>query len=715
MDGEKNVKAIDGIYKNILEKFNPESKKMLINAKTYLKALHNSSQASKVFADSLSKIARNARESTQGTSDIGSALMEIIDIFNFIEEQHMSILKAFYVDFICPLETNLDKDIKVIQLEQKKFAQQFKMKMESFDKATAAVKKNRKKKNNAERELKCIQILEEEKKSLDNFCDQSYKNAVLQERRRYGFVLERYTESVAKHYLHFFNNSFATIDNNIQRWSDIASTREIFMPSPLNGDRILPPHKNNDNRIFNDMNQRTSIERESLSVSDESVSNLSIANKANDIETVRSRFSMDSLATSQNNRNIVFALFGHTATSENQLNFSEGDKICLIGENLNGWQFGENLSTKLFGWFPSSYVDTSLQRNGKESETDGEINNNNKYQSVSKQRKFQNPPMVRPPSPPLQNVQMEVQKSMRGMYSSNDSGFSNEMAPVAPEVDYSDDEMPQKVSIRKPTEKATTKQPSVVQSENSMDKMQSNSYSDLTIDRSVKRNKTFWRFSKSEDVLEGMSLWKHRDLLPIDGDDNDKTLRKSQAEPTKSKKKVSEKHLLKEVDNKQMVNRREKMQDDHEMNINESLYDEAPKRRNHTGPNPINMHSNEKHFYKEIQDTNFYDDEDEIVMRTVKRKEILKQYHSSETDIEDVSVNSDPYDCIFVNDHLVPRSEMNMKKPNTLLPRTKLSKGKHSHDNDNTIKSSSNSAMRKSKTFEPWHNMWDDERKETVK
>ena len=42
----------------------------------------------------------------------------------------------------------------------------------------------------------------------------------------------------------------------------------------------------------------------------------------------------------------------------------------------------------------------------------------------------------------------DVQKSMRGMYSSNDSGFSNELAPVAPEVDYSDDEIPQKVPIR---------------------------------------------------------------------------------------------------------------------------------------------------------------------------------------------------------------------------------------------------------------------------
>lgn len=200
---------------------------------------------------------------------------------------------------------------------------------------------------------------------MDNFCDHSYKNAVLQERRRsllmmfflcvavwysnnltcvhylfptnrYGFILERYTESVAKHYLHFFNNSFATIDNNIQRWSDIASTRELFMPSPINSANIHH-EKNNENRMFSDMNQRTaSIERESISVSDESVSNLSIANKTNDIETVRSRFSMDSLATSQNNRNIVYALYGHSGTSENQLSFSEGDKICLIGENLNG-------------------------------------------------------------------------------------------------------------------------------------------------------------------------------------------------------------------------------------------------------------------------------------------------------------------------------------------------------------------------------------------
>lgn len=36
---------------------------------------------------------------------------------------------------------------------------------------------------------------------------------------------------------------------------------------------------------------------------------------------------------------------------------------------------------------------------------------------------------------------------LHAIYSSNDSGFSNEIPP-APEVDYSDDEMPKKIPIR---------------------------------------------------------------------------------------------------------------------------------------------------------------------------------------------------------------------------------------------------------------------------
>lgn len=58
-----------------------------------------------------------------------------------------------------------------------------------------------------------------------------------------------------------------------------------------------------------------------------------------------------------------------------------------------------------------------------------------------------------------------------------------------------------------------------------------------------------------------------------------------------------------------------------------------------------------------VRDTNFYDDEsvDDMLMKTVKRQEILKQYYSSGTDTERNSSSSDPYDCIVVDDHLARR------------------------------------------------------------
>lgn len=53
-----------------------------------------------------------------------------------------------------PLETNLEKDTKVVQFEQKKFLQQHKVRADSYSKATATMKKYKKKKTNSEKEIK---------------------------------------------------------------------------------------------------------------------------------------------------------------------------------------------------------------------------------------------------------------------------------------------------------------------------------------------------------------------------------------------------------------------------------------------------------------------------------------------------------------------------------------------------------------------------------
>lgn len=55
---------------NILEKFNPGAKQLIGSSKSYLKSLHGTSAASKVFIETLAKLAVNAHEG--GTTDIGA-------------------------------------------------------------------------------------------------------------------------------------------------------------------------------------------------------------------------------------------------------------------------------------------------------------------------------------------------------------------------------------------------------------------------------------------------------------------------------------------------------------------------------------------------------------------------------------------------------------------------------------------------------------------
>lgn len=293
---------------------------------------------------------------------------------------------------------------------------------------------------------------------------------------------------------------------------------------------------------------------------------------------------------------------------------------------------------------------------------------------------------------------------------------------------------------------------------------QSNSFGNLTdssrnVDHgfnmdntTMRRNRSFWRFSKSEDILEGMALWKHRDLMPIDAENADKEMTlKKQMKPSKKieafqKEKMSTNAVSSKLDaNKRSHDQRERAKSMTKeskngfMHQDDEIYDESPKRRNDLGPSLKSQSKNTKsrNYSDKYQDTNFYDDDEtSVVIKTVKRKEILKQYYSSGTDTELSS--SDPYDCIVVDDHLVPstsnfrnrnsyagepdkrgstysRSNKN-EVPGTLLPRTKLTRPSRADSNDvfdtsertNTAKS--NKASNNRNNFGPWSNMWPDEK-----
>ncbi|XP_043463055.1 uncharacterized protein DDB_G0287625 [Leptopilina heterotoma] len=421
METEELTRLVDGIYKNILEKFNPGARQLINAGKAYLKALHGAAAASRVYVDALSRLARQAQLGTWGGSqDVGSALMRIVEVYKEIQEQEMNILKAFYVDLLVPLETNLEKDTKVVQSEQKKFLQQHKTRSETYSKAAATMKKQRKKSRGAsksglamDKELKNMQILEEEKSKLDAFCEQSLKNAMTQERRRYGFVLERQC-SLAKHYASFHEVALAALHPSVDEWREVAATRE-YLPqsvedmfaSRLRQVSFWPDDEENGGSeltMNSQLRKTRSMDSSCLELRlGPSPGNSTLVHQSGPphlppaLSRARSEANLHasslslgpevpetpprprSMAPASRNSAVVMstgvvaggwgdaplarALFAYLSSGENQLSFLEGDLIALMGDRQKGWQFGENLRTQSSGWFPLAYTEVIIDEN----------------------------------------------------------------------------------------------------------------------------------------------------------------------------------------------------------------------------------------------------------------------------------------------------------------------------------------------------------------
>ncbi|GLH06794.1 Uncharacterized protein GBIM_12240 [Gryllus bimaculatus] len=399
METEEITKLVDGIYKNILDKFNPGARQLIQAGKAYLKALQGAAAASGLYVEAIGKLARQAQQATWGgSSDIGSALNQVVEVYKDIQNQQINILKAFYVDLLLPLETNLEKDTKVVQSEQKRFLQQHKQRYETYSKAAAIMKKQRKKSKGAsktgiamDKELKNMQVLEEEKTKLDDFCEQSLKTAMTQERRRYGFVLERQC-SLAKHYLAYHSLGSSSLQRHLDGWQDVAGTRE-FLPdgvqSVLTGrlrhvnfwsdeDAYASPRSpdadEDEDRLSlaSQLRKTKSMDASCLDVRciNEAASPLKPLSRAkSDFNLASSTHSLESVAESPTRHKslappseplLARALYAYLSSGDNQLSFLEGDVIALIGERNKGWQFGENLRTQNSGWFPLAYTEVIM-------------------------------------------------------------------------------------------------------------------------------------------------------------------------------------------------------------------------------------------------------------------------------------------------------------------------------------------------------------------
>lgn len=186
---------------------------------------------------------------------------------------------------------------------------------------------------------------------------------------------------------------------------------------------------NSSAKNYGEFGSVTSVLRKSQSIH-QSTGSLSQLNDSYQMSTMTNNnrsASEHSLASSPPSKiSNVTALFAYEATGENQLSFSFGDKISVIGEKNEGWQFGENKRTNSYGWFPISYVENSerwekcllfvlsksiflicrksnseanatLRRNQEMS------NSNQRDLPMNKYQKIDNPPVELAPLPPSSN------------------------------------------------------------------------------------------------------------------------------------------------------------------------------------------------------------------------------------------------------------------------------------------------------------------------
>uniref|UniRef100_A0A1B6C4Q7 SH3 domain-containing protein n=1 Tax=Clastoptera arizonana TaxID=38151 RepID=A0A1B6C4Q7_9HEMI len=243
-----------------------------------------------------------------------------------------------------------------------------------------------------DKELKSMQVLEEERSKLDAFCEQSLKNAMTQERRRYGFVLERQC-SLAKHYLAYHSTGHNIYQAHLDDWQEVAKTRE-FLPESVEAmfatrlrqvsfwsddDNGNSPRIEDDRiSIASQLRKTKSMDASCLDVraindiSSPSMPHHSLARAKSDFNLTASTHSLvqdtngspaprpKSMAVTDSGtweNPLARALYAYLSSGENQLSFLEGDIIALMGERNKGWQFGENLRTQCSGWFPLAYTE----------------------------------------------------------------------------------------------------------------------------------------------------------------------------------------------------------------------------------------------------------------------------------------------------------------------------------------------------------------------
>nr|CAH7764221.1 unnamed protein product [Callosobruchus chinensis] len=274
------------------------------------------------------------------------------------------------------------------------------------------------------------------------------------------------------------------------------------------------------------------------------------------------------------------------------------------------------------------------------------------------------------------------------LHGSNDSGFSVDPRQQ-PEVDYSDDELtsqqkrnPSRRKILRQIEEnnnSTMNTATINRRSNTLKQARSqvnllennilsDSPEDLTKDskKLIKRSKSFWKFGKNSsgtEILEGMALWKHKDLINVKLEKARNKKKDSMEEHTSDGGASSDSDTINNNNINDSRHSSEKNASTLEPKVKERSYQQQ-KRLSEKSHSPRASEANTNDNFKMVADYNkcFHEDDDDgLMLKTINRKNIVQQYANSssgsDSETESDVTTDDPYDCIIVNDQKISKTK----------------------------------------------------------
>ncbi|XP_032900130.1 brain-specific angiogenesis inhibitor 1-associated protein 2 isoform X2 [Amblyraja radiata] len=233
----------EGVYKTIMDQFNPSLRNFIAMGKSYEKALSSQMGAEKIwikkartgvsfaakgYFETLVKMGELASDS-HASKEMGDVLFQMAEVHRQIQIQLEEMLKVFHNELLMQLEQKVELDAKYLSATLKKYQVEHKAKLESLEKCQAELKKLRRKSQGSrnpqkyeEKEMQFAEAISKKQVELGNYIGNGYKTALSEERRRYSFLVERQC-SVAKNNMVYHSRGKDMVTQKLPGWQQACS------------------------------------------------------------------------------------------------------------------------------------------------------------------------------------------------------------------------------------------------------------------------------------------------------------------------------------------------------------------------------------------------------------------------------------------------------------------------------------------------------------